>query len=135
MSEPLDMPDGTGWWAFEGKGQDDAMNYRTVNVVMEEGGALWSFRDNERKPVSFWVGKWTRLTMPWDEPQPAIPPDVRETIRALILGEQAAITEYHCEVYGKEHLSQTQARIDAALVWLHAQPPASPFLSPEEPTP
>lgn len=63
---PLDTPDGPGYWAFEGKGQGDKTEFRAVNAVMGEIGALWSLRDNECKPVSFWTGRWWRLTMPWE---------------------------------------------------------------------
>lgn len=55
VREPLDSPDGPGYWAFEGKSDKDKIEYRTVHTVLD---------------VSFWKGKWTRIHLPWEE-QPA----------------------------------------------------------------
>ncbi len=71
MTQPLDMPDGPGWWAFEGKSDDDEMEYRTVHLVLETRTGLLASGDNEFRHVSYWKGKWYRLTMPWEQPQPA----------------------------------------------------------------
>lgn len=71
--QPLDMPDGTGWWAFRG-------HYRERGNELMEGNFEFVYRVIERKgelhvdmlldydwPVMQLVGKWYRLTMPWDE--------------------------------------------------------------------
>lgn len=62
----LDAPDSPGFWAFEGKSDDDEMEYKTVQFVLNTEIGLSASRDNELRHVSYWHGKWWRLQPPWD---------------------------------------------------------------------
>lgn len=77
---PLDMPDGPGWWAWEGyiKYSDDTllMSYVQREVVRVYWGSkskrLYGKHGHGKytygiHPTSVMVGKWYRLHMPWDK--------------------------------------------------------------------
>lgn len=71
--QPMDAPDGPGWWAFEGKlfdsTEDDDM-VRMVVDVRESSFNRQLYASRAQNPYSWNVktemfGKWYRLTMPW----------------------------------------------------------------------
>lgn len=53
-------------------------------------------------------------------------PEIKATIETLLLSERQAIAEYHYDVYGAAHRSETLARIDTALAWLQQQDAPQP---------
>ena len=66
--QALDMPDGPGWWAFEGqwKAQDNGNKWTHVFKIEEHNGTLYVAADDDLETRDFLVGKWYRLTMPWE---------------------------------------------------------------------
>jgi len=113
MSEPLDMPDGPGWWGGRIDGQAVVCHWSQFKVIGDDLKIRWADDDYTMTYSLSWFKshyrgvKWYRLTMPWDKPQPAIPPDVRDTLRgALLITDQSGINK---------------RRVHAALAWLDAQ--------------
>jgi hypothetical protein len=80
MSEPLDMPDGPGWWAFEGiypMGLAVPVQFVKRLVLWEPDDDIkvvkMQWEDNKEAHVVYYRyfsdiirGKWYRLTMPWE---------------------------------------------------------------------
>lgn len=118
-AQPLDMPDGPGFWAFEGQWNvSGALHFKRVWQVITVGGNLLIIGNDGLLPLNKVVGKWYRLTMPWDspQPQPAIPDEVRSTLRELLektiakhFGWQSAVDE-------------TTKPYRVALTWLDSLP-------------
>lgn len=82
MTEPMDMPDGPGWWAFRGDRVIVGRHPTEVvkNITEWEPDAehpYYRFSD-ERWPSQLrkawfleeWAGQWYRVYMPWEQ-QPA----------------------------------------------------------------
>lgn len=89
-AQPLDMPDGPGWWAFVGKhvvvnSYDVEFVRQLVEWSIEDVPHPYTFdsltyrfadeRHNHQTRTTWfreeYQGKWYRLTMPWDAPQAA----------------------------------------------------------------
>ena len=73
LSQPLDAPDAPGWWAWEGyinyaRGCDPTRIHReVVRVYWGSVSQQWQVvREHGRHPAYMLVGKWYRLTMPWE---------------------------------------------------------------------
>lgn len=70
MNEPLDFPDGPGWFAFE----DDMEKFVAhLAIFSRENGEVTFKFDNSGKDTvlednfrAMYPGKWWRLQMPWD---------------------------------------------------------------------
>lgn len=67
--QALDMPDGPGWWAFEGRRDavtDEHLQLPCEVFAYDDGellarlGHLGSYR------IKWLIGKWTRLCVPWE---------------------------------------------------------------------
>lgn len=132
MTQPLDMPDSPGHWALEARVvyRNMHVEYRGTVYIMPDDAACKRVRiDGKMIDMADIIqGKWYRLTMPWEQPQPtpqpAIPPDVRDTIRGLlesgVEGTKSTIRtrDYH----GLRAFATTEEewlrRYVAALTWL-----------------
>lgn len=69
---PIDMPNGPGWWAFEGKVHKLSKEYRSVGEVINiDGRMLYHLDGYGLCLVEYLIGKWYRLTMPWEQEQTA----------------------------------------------------------------
>lgn len=75
--QPLDMPDGPGWWAHDDSGrQQFVVHLPTFEVYPDKVRYQWGDDDHFVfvLPVATfkrtWPGKWYRVTLPWDAPQP-----------------------------------------------------------------
>jgi hypothetical protein len=68
LSQPLDAPDSPGWWAFEGKWNSEKVTgtFRDIAEVQLFQGELQVALGGDWEPVTRWIGKWYRLTMPWE---------------------------------------------------------------------
>lgn len=71
LQEPLDAPDGPGWWAFEGHEDDDIGDrLRVVGQIIELPLSKQLIFETRFQSylVEYLRGKWYRLTIPWDQP-------------------------------------------------------------------
>lgn len=73
-AQPLDAPDSAGFWIFEGyinyaNGANPNMIEREVVRVFwgKTTNAWHTVGESGRRPASMLVGKWWKLTMPWDD--------------------------------------------------------------------
>lgn len=69
--EPLDTPDGPGWWAWEGYfdfGEDDTDPTDIVQRLCEvKEKMVWAFIANgTAHRIESMIGKWIRVYMPWE---------------------------------------------------------------------
>lgn len=88
--EPMDMPDGPGWWAFEGGlnyGNGVMLNMHIqmpVRVYWGDTTGEWQTHCQlGYHPARHLDGKWYRLHMPWEQ-QPAPSVSVPDEVRAAI---------------------------------------------------
>ncbi len=70
---PLDTPDGPGWWAFEGRfNEEGAENFRYIFEVHEVDifgvTHLFAVISNDEVNVLNLTGKWWRIETPWAPP-------------------------------------------------------------------
>jgi hypothetical protein len=103
QAQPLDSPDGPGWWAFEGHWAtffpERAVIFHRVYDVYLMTDEQWYFQmGNDGHPVGELTGKWWRISLPWDAPAPpviatarpqeqqwqSLPDDVGDAIAGLI---------------------------------------------------
>lgn len=65
----LDMPDVPGWWAFEGRwrSQETDATWRHVFETEIKDNILYVVASLDYELPSMFVGKWTRLTLPWQD--------------------------------------------------------------------
>jgi hypothetical protein len=71
--QPLDMPDGPGWWAWANDIDADDRFVAHLQIFEVVGNEVEYKYDNSGKDIStvdnfraMYPGKWTRLQMPWD---------------------------------------------------------------------
>lgn len=72
--QPLDAPDGPGWWAFKGYQQfsngDQSPVIQDMIHVFDTADGFYGYGTDHtvyrRIQDGVFVGKWYRLTMPWD---------------------------------------------------------------------
>lgn len=67
--EAMEQPDSPGWWAFEGKWDTarEGTYFRSAGEVKLWDGILIVPFGDDWEPVYRWVGKWYRLSIPWDK--------------------------------------------------------------------
>ncbi len=72
MSEPLDMPDGPGWWGGRIDGQAVVCHWSQFKVIGDDIKIRWADDDYTMTYSLSWFRnhyrnvKWYRLTMPWE---------------------------------------------------------------------
>lgn len=66
--QPLDFPDGPGWWAFEGRAEVGTAYFydKTICRVSRMGAEYVADGNRATYLVKYMHGKWYRLSMPWD---------------------------------------------------------------------
>lgn len=123
----LDMPDGSGYWAFEGRrrfynGDLSDLMQDVVNVVNTSFGMYgYGSRIYPAIQDGDYVGKWTRLYMPWEQSpaQPPMPDDVREAIRNALTQRKHDLS-IELEVDDPARYAELTAPYDKAFAWLDA---------------
>ena len=126
----LDMPDGPGHWAFEGRrrfynGDLSDLMQDVVNVVNTSSGMYgYGSRIYPAIQDGDYVGKWTRLYMPWEQSpaQPTMPDDVREAIRNALTQRKHDLS-IELEVDDPARYAELTAPYDKAFAWLDAHGP------------
>lgn len=66
------QPDSPGYWAFEGyiSYAPDRIERKVVRVFWGTITKTWqTVSENGRRPAYMMIGKWWRLTMPWEQTQ------------------------------------------------------------------
>lgn len=124
QQQGLDFPDSPGWWAFEGKWTDQEHDkvWQYVFLVEEKEGVLYAVIANDLELPSTLIGKWFRLYMPWEQPQPpavpTMPSEVREVLTTAMDNLYVDL-EFEAIVLAP----RIAQNMDAAYAWLDAHSP------------
>lgn len=82
QGQPMDFPDGPGWWAFEGIfAQHNSEVLRTVLEVVEENGKLFPSIGWDIETFDQFEGAWTKVRLPWDTSAPPANPVGAQWVR------------------------------------------------------
>lgn len=72
MSESLDIPEGEGYWAFDGRIDGSSVDKLQWLVMVKRNSIdnnLYAYRfGGHTHRVSVMFGKWTRVYVPWESP-------------------------------------------------------------------
>ncbi len=116
MNKPLDMPDGPGWWGGVQSYREFVVHFTEFTVTDDAAFVRWAEDDyTMRYPIeqfkrTYQDVKWYRLTMPWEQPHPAITPAIKDNIG---LCAAAVVLAYYRKTH--DHILQDNEILNAAL--------------------